>query len=297
MEPAASQPAEAPVNLAGALGTDAGVATQCFTVYVPNKDKNDQVIGTQRRWVLDAIRLLSEVNGGATAIPVEGGWLNDEGKIISGTPGPHLLLRHPTGRVPEKLAAPPRSCIRWAGKPTRERSPSSSTAASTASDSSTRLKESIMAKRIHTPESTVNRIHVSEPATPRLDPRVVADALGAESCPERLEGQPGPVTLYALRQELIRRRQSSGGRPGIEGTSFRAKIPLNDQDWQRAEALAAALSAEGFSPSAGQVASVLLSIALRSVTPDPKEEAQEHVKHTAALARELATRLKAEKTR
>jgi len=32
--------------------------------------------------VLDAIRLLSEVNGGATAIPVEGGWLNDEGQII-----------------------------------------------------------------------------------------------------------------------------------------------------------------------------------------------------------------------
>jgi hypothetical protein len=51
-------------------------------VYVPNKDKYDQEIGTQRRWVLDAIRLLSEINGGATAIPVEGGWLNDEGQII-----------------------------------------------------------------------------------------------------------------------------------------------------------------------------------------------------------------------
>jgi hypothetical protein len=75
-------PTDVPVNLADALGADAGVATQCFTVYVPNKDKNDQEIGTQRRWVLDAIRLLSEVNGGATAIPVEGGWLNDEGRII-----------------------------------------------------------------------------------------------------------------------------------------------------------------------------------------------------------------------
>jgi hypothetical protein len=76
------QPAGVPVNLADALGADGGVATQCFTVYVPNKDKNDQEIGTQRRWVLDAIRLLSEVNGGTTAIPVEGGWLSDEGKII-----------------------------------------------------------------------------------------------------------------------------------------------------------------------------------------------------------------------
>jgi hypothetical protein len=82
MEPDAPPPAEAPVSLAGALGADAGVAVQCFTMYLPNKDKNDQEIGTQRRWVLDSIRLLSEINGGATAIPVEGGWLNDEGTII-----------------------------------------------------------------------------------------------------------------------------------------------------------------------------------------------------------------------
>ena len=82
MEPEAPPLPEVLVNLAGALGADAGVAVQCFTVYIPNKDKNDQEIGTQRRWVLDALRLLSESNGGATAIPVEGGWLNDEGQII-----------------------------------------------------------------------------------------------------------------------------------------------------------------------------------------------------------------------
>ena len=82
MEPEAPPSADAPVNLAGAVGADAGVAVQCFTVYIPNKDKNDQEIGTQRRWVLDAIQLLSEINGGATAIPVEGGWLNDEGTMI-----------------------------------------------------------------------------------------------------------------------------------------------------------------------------------------------------------------------
>jgi hypothetical protein len=68
--------------LADSLGADTGVAVQCLTVYIPNKDKNGYEIGTQRRWVLDALRLLSEINGGATAIPVEGGWLNDEGQII-----------------------------------------------------------------------------------------------------------------------------------------------------------------------------------------------------------------------
>ncbi|MHB1421913.1 MAG: hypothetical protein ACYC3I_01705 [Gemmataceae bacterium] len=57
MEPEASQPTDEPVPLAETLGAD-GVAAQCFTVYVPNKDQHDQEIGTQRRWVLDAIRLI-----------------------------------------------------------------------------------------------------------------------------------------------------------------------------------------------------------------------------------------------
>jgi hypothetical protein len=148
-----------------------------------------------------------------------------------------------------------------------------------------------MAKRISASEPTVKRLRVSEPAVRRLDPKAVADALGGEPCPERIEGQPGPVTLYALRQELLRRRQSSGGRPGIEGTSFRAKIPVAAQDWQRLEALAASLSLQGFAPSAGQVASVLLSIALQSVTTGLKEEAPEQAGHTAVLAKELAKRL------
>ena len=71
-----------PVNLAEALGAEPSYSIQCFTVYIPNKDKADQEFGTQRRWVLEAIELLSSINGGATAIPVEGGWKNDEGKLI-----------------------------------------------------------------------------------------------------------------------------------------------------------------------------------------------------------------------
>lgn len=154
-----------------------------------------------------------------------------------------------------------------------------------------------MTKRIRTSDPTVKRLTASSPTVRRLDPKDVADALGGEPCPERIEGQPGPVTLYALRQELLRRRQSSGGRPGIEGTSFRAKVPVGDQDWHRLEALAASLSTEGFAPSAGQVASVLLSIALRSVTTDLKEEAGEPAGYTAVLAKELAARLGTEKSR
>jgi hypothetical protein len=154
-----------------------------------------------------------------------------------------------------------------------------------------------MSKRIRASEPTVQPIRTGEPTVRRLDPQAVAAALGAEASPEQIEGRPGPLTLYALRQELLRRRQSSGGRPGIEGTNFRAKIPVGDHDWQRLEALASSLSAEGFSPSAGQVASVLLSITLRSLTPEIEDETPNEARHTAALARELAARLEAEKSR
>jgi hypothetical protein len=82
MEGGQEQGAQA-VDLGAALGSDGGISTQCFTVYVPNKDRAGQEIGNQRKWVLEAIRLLSEINGGATAMPpVEGGWLNDQGEII-----------------------------------------------------------------------------------------------------------------------------------------------------------------------------------------------------------------------
>lgn len=71
------------VDLGAALGADPGISTQCFTVYVPNKDRDGKEIGNQRKWVLEAIHLLSEMNGGATAMPpVEGGWLSDQGEII-----------------------------------------------------------------------------------------------------------------------------------------------------------------------------------------------------------------------
>ena len=77
------EPGAQDVDLGAALGAGAGISAQCFTVYVPNKDRDDNEIGNQRKWVLEATRLLSEINGGATAMPpVEGGWLNDEGEII-----------------------------------------------------------------------------------------------------------------------------------------------------------------------------------------------------------------------
>jgi|ERR1019366_988614 hypothetical protein len=75
------------IDIPSALGADAGVSTQCFRIYLPNKDKNGKEIGDQRRWVLEARKLLSEINGGASVMPpIEGGWVNDDGTTIWESP-------------------------------------------------------------------------------------------------------------------------------------------------------------------------------------------------------------------
>lgn len=71
------------LNLAAALGAKQHFATQRFTIYVPNRDQDGEEIGNQRRWVLEALRLMTELNGGATSMPpVEGVWQADDGRLV-----------------------------------------------------------------------------------------------------------------------------------------------------------------------------------------------------------------------
>ena len=103
---------------------------------------------------------------------------------------------------------------------------------------------------------------------PRIDPSKVAEALGGE--PTGLTWGPGgaPLSFFQVRQEIMRRLQSSGGRPSLSGTSARKKIPLNDSQWHELEKIASEVASPGFSPSAGQIASVLLTLSLRSLRQD-----------------------------
>jgi hypothetical protein len=49
-----------------------------FAVYIPNKDRDGKPVA-QKEWIEATLRLLSEVGGGATAMPpVTGAWLNPE---------------------------------------------------------------------------------------------------------------------------------------------------------------------------------------------------------------------------
>ena len=118
---------------------------------------------------------------------------------------------------------------------------------------------------VHPP---VLKIIDTSPTRPKLDLAEVAKALGAKPTDVRIEGAPGPMSLFGLRQELFRRLTSTGGRPGLPDADKVGKVPLSEKQWARLEELAAAIAEDGFSPSAGQVANVLLTWALDQLGPD-----------------------------
>jgi hypothetical protein len=122
-----------------------------------------------------------------------------------------------------------------------------------------------MTERIRTTETTLPPLRDASAGLRRVEPGQVRAALGAEACAEGLAEALAPITLFAVREELIKRLQSTGGRPGLSGTNRRAKIPLSDREWLLLEELAASIASPGFAPSAGQVASVLLTLSLESV--------------------------------
>jgi hypothetical protein len=69
------------INIAEAFGANDS-RTQRFSVYIPNKDQNGKPV-QQERWVNEALTLLSEICGGATAMPpVRGAWLNPDSQIL-----------------------------------------------------------------------------------------------------------------------------------------------------------------------------------------------------------------------
>ncbi len=72
------------VDLADALGASNVASDQILTLYIPDKDREGEELGTQRKWVLDAADLLARIGGGVTIMPpAEGGWFDtDNDRVI-----------------------------------------------------------------------------------------------------------------------------------------------------------------------------------------------------------------------
>ena len=127
-----------------------------------------------------------------------------------------------------------------------------------------------MAKKVVATDSPSKRIRDTGAAASRVDPSAVAAALGAEDVSITVDEGRNPISLLLLRTEIADRLRSSGGRPALEGATRRVKIPLTERQWQELEELAASFSDLGFVPSAGQVASALLSLSLPLARQDSR---------------------------
>jgi len=109
------------------------------------------------------------------------------------------------------------------------------------------------------------RVKVTGPRARRVEPELVAEALGARSEETGAVRPQSPMALVAVRQELLSRLTSTGGRPGLAGATRRQKIPLDDTDWARLQKIAEALNDDEVRPTPGQVASVLLHRLLENI--------------------------------
>ena len=113
----------------------------------------------------------------------------------------------------------------------------------------------------------VRRIKDKGPTKRLVNNRVIAKALGAKETGVEVSTKKGPISLFSLRQFLVDRLRSTGGRPRLDGTvGKRNKIPLFSEDWEKLEDLANYYrETEGINVSSGQLASVLIHAGISKV--------------------------------
>lgn len=107
----------------------------------------------------------------------------------------------------------------------------------------------------------VKKIKDTGQAQRRISPKIIAKTLGTEEVEVKIDTKQSPISLFSLRQFLVARLRSTGGRPALVGIDKkrRNKIPLFDEDWQKLEALASyCKEKEGIKVSPGQIASALI---------------------------------------
>jgi hypothetical protein len=116
-----------------------------------------------------------------------------------------------------------------------------------------------MARKSNIVGKALERIDITGPALPRVEPAEFASALGAEACDEHHAKHLDLISLGELGNELIKRLRSTGGRPSLAGATQRCKVPLSPGDVADLEQIINAIEAKtGTRPALGQIASVIL---------------------------------------
>jgi len=120
-----------------------------------------------------------------------------------------------------------------------------------------------MKARIRDTGAVLPHIHDTGPVLPRVDAHDLAAAFGATETRVLRRLARDPHTLASLRKEILGRLASHGGRPSLEGTTKRRKIPFRPEDWRALGEVARTLSRDlGRRTTTGQVASALIRLSL-----------------------------------
>lgn len=101
----------------------------------------------------------------------------------------------------------------------------------------------------------------------RVDRELFENAFGAQAA-----GSSEGLDLFAVRASMERMLQSSGGRPALKGAASQVKIPKISADWEKLEMLVQVSSDLKHKPSIGQMAAMVLHLALGRI---PEKELKE----------------------
>lgn len=96
--------------------------------------------------------------------------------------------------------------------------------------------------------------------------RDVVTALNGRPLAMKIGNTLAPVTLLAIREVLMERLRSTGGRPALSGDSSRQRVQVLAKDWQKITSIANRVEVGRHKPSPAQVASVLIHFALENVS-------------------------------
>jgi hypothetical protein len=256
------------VDIAAAFGAS-DVRDQRFAVYIPNKDRDGNPI-KQEEWVLSMLRLLSEICGGATAMPpIRGAWLNPEsGALVIEEP----ILIHAfikaqafADRLDEIVAL-----VRRIGHETRQGQMAVEfNQAFYLIDIDWRGGGVTMSKvRFVSGAGRPVRILDTSRRAPKMDPAAFEKAFDAKPL-----GSSEGFDLFAIRDAMDKMLRSTGGRPALDGAVSQAKIPRIAADWEKLEQLLSVSAGMKHKPSVGQMAAMVLHLALGRIPEDELREA------------------------
>ena len=72
-----------PIDIGPSLGTESRARTHRFTIYIPDRDRENRPVDDFDAWIDKGMMLLTELNGGCTRLPnTSGHWLSERGEIV-----------------------------------------------------------------------------------------------------------------------------------------------------------------------------------------------------------------------